>query len=473
MKKSKNVVLVCLILILNFKEAFAVLLPEDYIEQVKTGNQSVKALQENTLGAELKSKEASIRFYPYLYGNVNLASDGTPTITPAFQGTKTNRNTYTLGLEQVTRFGTTARLSYNINYTEIMGVNPAFVSRPIFYDSKPTIELVQPIWQNGFGTQIRAQEEASIAAVKATQYSQSFAFKQTLSEAKKLYWGIVIAQEIVQVQKDALERAKKLRDWNANRVASNLADKSDLLQSEAALELRELELKSAQNDLRSRILAFNSLRGIDSDELQETLLPSSQFERYLIKDLSDKPRTSRDDIKASLEQLNAVNAQAKIGYDKNKPQLDLIGSYSWIGRNTTHNDALRDAFKDKREIWAVGLNFKFALNFGLASQVRQGYLKEQMAAEYNLGRKIFDENQLWKDLIQKLDDAKKRYSLAIKLESTQLDKLNHERKRLNLGLSTTYNVLMFEDQYANSQLNKLKILGECVDLNSQLETFFN
>ena len=54
-------------------------------------------------------------------------------------------------------------------------------------------------------------------------------------------------------------RAEKIHEWNARRAKLQLADNSDLLQAQAALELRRLELANAVNDEREAARVFKQL----------------------------------------------------------------------------------------------------------------------------------------------------------------------------------------------------------------------
>jgi hypothetical protein len=57
------------------------------------------------------------------------------------------------------------------------------------------------------------------------------------------------------------------------------------------------------------------------------------------------------------------------------------------------------------------------------------------------------------------------------MEQVQADKLSYERKRLREGRTTTYQVLMFEQDHSQSQLLRLRTALEVVSLNAQMKLY--
>lgn len=71
----------------------------------------------------------------------------------------------------------------------------------------------------------------------------------------------------------------------------------------------------------------------------------------------------------------------------------------------------------------------------------------------------------------KFCNAKKRLDIATSLESIQWQKLQAERQRLTHGKTTTYQVLLFEQDFANTQISRLVIQDEIFNLLAQLKTY--
>ena len=53
----------------------------------------------------------------------------------------------------------------------------------------------------------------------------------------------------------------------------------------------------------------------------------------------------------------------------------------------------------------------------------------------------------------------------------QKEKLEYERERLKKGRTTTYAILVFEQDYSMAQLNSIRIQAEIVSIVAQMKTF--
>jgi hypothetical protein len=106
-----------------------------------------------------------------------------------------------------------------------------------------------------------------------------------------------------------------------------------------------------------------------------------------------------------------------------------------------------------------------------SSDVRSGYTKENIAAEIRSERKLFDQEVEWKDLVQKLTEAKARLSVAEKLSDIQRKKALNERARLKRGRTTTYQSLIFETDYNQAEYRRIQTQSEVLILLAQMKTF--
>jgi outer membrane protein TolC len=115
--------------------------------------------------------------------------------------------------------------------------------------------------------------------------------------------------------------------------------------------------------------------------------------------------------------------------------------------------------------------FSVPLNFGATSRTRDGYGMEHIAAELNYDRKVFEQDQTWKDLMRSLGEAKQRLDLSQKLEMIQKNKLLNEQSRLKQGRSTTYQVLLFEQDYLQAELLRIQNQFAILKIISQMKLF--
>lgn len=442
---------------------------DQYLAQVTQSNEDYRATVLNRAGASDRSVEGSLLFSPQAFANVQYADDKRPTFLEAITGSENIAKAASFGVSQQFRFGLQAKLSYNVTYTSLLGANPAFVTQPRYFDNGLSLELSQPLWKNAFGRASRFTEDASTFQAKALSYGESFKGKAALADAESRYWRLAIAREIVKVQQQSLDRAINIRNFNAGRERLHLIDKADLLQSEAAVKARQLDLRSAVDEERAARRGFNSGRGLDSEEVSETLiLPDTKA----ITGLEVPQRSAlRDDVKAAELGLKAASAGNELSRDKMLPSLDVFASASTNGRDSAFSPSASESFGTSHPMVVAGLKFALPLDIGTTSTVRGAYLKELQGAELNYQRKLFDQENNWKDLLQKFTEAKARLAIAQELEEAQSTKLNEERKRQKEGRSTTFQVFVFEQEFLGSQLIRIQTQGLILGLLTQMKLY--
>jgi outer membrane protein TolC len=111
------------------------------------------------------------------------------------------------------------------------------------------------------------------------------------------------------------------------------------------------------------------------------------------------------------------------------------------------------------------------LDFGLSSSARDGWRRELIAAELAYDRKFFEQERSWSDLNQNLSEARQHLELSRKLETIQEAKLKSERNRLQHGRTTTYQVMLFEQDYILSQLTRIRDQANVLNIIAQMKLF--
>jgi outer membrane protein TolC len=442
---------------------------KDYLGQVSGQNQAVQGSRQSMEGFKDRENEADLLYTPQAFVNIGALYDQKPVLQPNFQPTVTRATQLSFGVMKQWKFGLSAKLSENLTATRLTVANPAIFPQPNFVDVSPSLELSQSLWRNGFGAETKAQSEAFAASLLAGRYVESFKVKAQLAAAEGAYWRLALAKELVDIQKDSLTRAGKLKDWASGRTRMDLADKADLLQADAAFRLRELELKAVLDEYRVASRAFNLARGQDSDEVKESLV--SLNEEALKALAIPKREELRDDVKAAQQQERIAAANAETGKHKNSPTLDLMMNLSLNGRDPSMGASFSESLGTAHPYALVGLKFATPLDFGLVKQNKAGYEKERLGAELQYRRKVIEQESEWKGLVDQLGDRRVRLELARQIEAAQKTKAEYERDRLKRAKTNTYQVLLFEEDYANSRRMRLRIEGEILGIVAQMKTF--
>lgn len=466
MRFQSFVLFIFLLLIPYFSQAITL---ENYLRQVELRNGGVRATKVTAGAKALRMDEGTLIFRPSFFLTGEYYDDQRPTNAPTFQGTQTLRHTLRTGVSQNFRTGTRASLSYNYYKTQINGANPALLPNRKFFDVAPMLEVNQSLLRNFLGAEFEAGETLQNSQTEAQRYTEEFTYKQLLMRAENAYWRLYFAQAGLQVQKESLERAKRLRDWNAGRVRNNLVDEAELLQAEANLQNREIEYQDTLTEIDTALRDFNSFREDDGNIKLDG--PQSKDSHYILNARLPAKAQLRDDVKAALASQRASEANAELGTQKNRPNLELYANYSLNGRDAQYSDAWDQSMTATRPFTIVGLRFTTPMDIGSMSDYRQAYTQEKVAAEMNYKRKAYEVEREWDILVSRFEGFKERLKMTQKLELVQEKKLAQEKRRYSAGRTTTFQVLQFEQDYANTQLLKLRFERELILVYNQLKLF--
>lgn len=432
----------------------------EYLNQVSTKHTGLKAADQTSKAARLYADEGSLLFKPSLIGSAADTADARN--NPLASGSYLRSQTYSLGIAEQTNFGLSGKISYNYLGLD-MGSTLGYTT------SYGQIELSQSLLRNWAGGETRAQSTLIEAGALSKSFAQSYAAKAYLLEAETLYWRLALSREMVQMQRDAVERAQKIFDWTNRRVRLQLADRAENLQASTNLQARKLDLRSAQDDERAASQAFNASRGIVSAQVPERLVDLGPG---LIASMTVPARSqSRDDVKAAEFQAKASAASALLNREKDKPTLEIYGSTLLTDPATPSTQIASSLPATSRPSTVVGLRLSAPLDFSTTSKAREGYAAEATAADWSYQRKVFEEERDWQDLTAKFSEAKDRLKLYLDLERTQKEKLDYERDRQQRGRSTLQQVLLFETDYEAAQLGRIRTFADLLTLGAQMKLY--
>ncbi len=438
----------------------------EYLGQVSDKHLGYKASDQTAKAAKLQAGEGSLVFKPNLFGNAVHQTYNRD--NPFSTGDYTLIRTYSLGVAQQTPIGLTGRVTYN--QFGLDAPSPVPGGPGLGYSAGwAQLELSASLMRNFNGEEFKAQRDAAESGAMAKSFQNSFLTKNVLLEAESIYWRLVLAREMVKVQKDAVDRAQRISEWTNRRVRLQLADRAENLQASTNLQARKLDLKSAEDEERAARQAFNSSRGVLGDTVPENL---AELGPELIASMTVPERTTkRDDVRAAEFQARAASASARLSRERNKPTLELFGATPLTTPDDPPATIASTLPASARAATQIGIRLQAPLDFGTVAKVREGYDAEAQAADWSFQRKVFEEERDWEDLTAKFRQGKDRLQLYTDLEKTQREKLDYERERQQRGRSTLQQVILFENDYELAQLGRIRTLAEVLTLNAQMKLY--
>lgn len=441
---------------------------EAYVGQVREKNLGYKASQAGHDAAVAQFEKASLMYVPSFFANASYLNESAPR-TNAMGGTGTKVAAYSLGVETASSFGFSGKVTIGNDATTMVGTSPTIIPMPEFDQTSLKAEVRQALWKNGFGSGTRAMVEAGEAQAKAQAAGESFKNDMLLAQAEAAYWRLASAREQVRVSRESLERSKRMRDLTARKTEMNLADNSNLLQSQAALKAVELQLQSALDEETNAAREFNRLRNVPSGDVDDALAVPSDV---VAKGISLPAKKGvRGDLVVARETSRALEARARLSKDDVTPQLDLFGSATLQGKNPAFGDAFSQTFSTDYPSYLVGLSFKVPLDLGLLRRVARGHDLEADAARRTAEQKEFDDRQSYDSLRSMAEQLLNRLKLVQALEAAQKTKYDNEKSRHEKGRTTIFQLIQFEQDMATAQLSRIVLEGQILQIVSQLKVF--
>jgi len=347
------------------------------------------------------------------------------------------------------------------------------------YSSDLALTFTQPLLKD-FGIDLNKRE---IYIAKNDQKISDHQFTEkviaTIAETENIYWDLVFSIEDLKVKETSLQRARDLEKQVKAQVDVGTLAELEILQAKSNVASREERLLNAQNliddngDNLKSILNFS----FDSEEGLKEIIPADSpvFEPGAENSLEEALKTAlihRPDLLAKKMELENRNIEAKYNENQTLPTLDLVGSLGLNGlsgdsstKNGSYDSALSEAFSTDFRLWQFGINLSYPLGNRAA--------KSKLAIKrLEVAQLLLNIKDLEKTIVVEVREAHRQIKTDIKrVQATRVarklaeEKLNAEEKKFKVGLSTSFNVLEFQEDLAEEQSNEIKAV---IDYNKSL-----
>ena len=347
------------------------------------------------------------------------------------------------------------------------------------YSSDLALTVTQPLLKD-FGIDLNKRE---IYIAKNDQKISDHQFTEkviaTIAETENIYWDLVFSIEDLKVKETSLQRARDLEKQVKAQVDVGTLAELEILQAKSNVASREERLLNAQNliddngDNLKSILNFS----FDSEEGLKEIIPADSpvFEPRAENSLEEALKTAlihRPDLLAKKMELENRNIEAKYNENQTLPTLDLVGSLGLNGlsgdsstKNGSYDSALSEAFSTDFRLWQFGINLSYPLGNRAA--------KSKLAIKrLEVAQLLLNIKDLEKTIVVEVREAHRQIKTDIKrVQATRVarklaeEKLNAEEKKFKVGLSTSFNVLEFQEDLAEEQSNEIKAV---IDYNKSL-----
>ncbi|MBS1983185.1 MAG: TolC family protein [Bdellovibrionales bacterium] len=439
----------------------------EYLDKVRQKNGLFESTTLSKQAAEARREQGDLVLSPYLTAQTAYFDDQSEPSLPGFQGNRTTARSFSLGVAKKLATGTGVSLNYEVKKSETFGL-PAKVTEP--WTSGLTFGFSQSLWRDAFGAGTRARRERESSTAVLEKLGQETQARQLLVTAEAAYWDAIYQKEEVKVRQESLQRSERLVDWTRRRLGNGIGDSSDLLQAQALTSTRRIQLLTAQDESLAATRKLADYVQVDNP----AELESAHDDYTLVRDLksfagSDQP--ARIDAVMQSYEARVKKGAADEVHDALRPDLQLAGSVTANSREAGASDALSNSFETGKPTASVGLKFVMDLDRPAVDKVRAGLRADARGAELKAAQAQYESESAWKELTRRHQVLSERIRIMEDLVRTNQSKVKRENERLNIGRTTTFQVISFEQDQADAQVLLLKLKTEQRKLESQAKLF--
>lgn len=238
-------------------------------------------------------------------------------------------------------------------------------------DNLANLTLTESIYSGGANMANFKQAKLSLDVQQETLRAKKMDVE---FDAKRIYYGLLLAYETERIAKDALDQSIAHYETVRQMYKYGRASRFDLLQSGVQVSLLEPDVVKAKNEIDSLKADLNKLLGakIDSPaETKEKLAYSFikiEENEFLKTAYLDRPEMKLKSLGIDIDKWEIQ--MAKSGY---RPQVDFSAGYSYRSNN------LNNMFNEKHRNWNAGIAVNIPIFEGFSTKAKVDAAKARYA----------------------------------------------------------------------------------------------
>lgn len=425
---------------------------DECFKRALSDNLSLQAAGLSIPYEKLSVGKAESVFDPSLSFEVNRERSGAPNYTSYIPVDKINEKQSSASLSIGQTVFTGAKWGFGV-YNALSESN---VERIKNYSSYVGVSLSQPLLR-GRGKRM-TQSDVYIArlSVKSSIHAVEENAITTLADVERAYWNLVYARKTLEVRGMALAQSESLLAYNEKGRELGVLIDSDVLEAKSAYFSRKQEVLEQEIQIQSAEDALKLLLNITSNETGDIRLfptdPLSIPEVDLDSGAAmEAALRLRPDYLQSLSGIEQQKMRHAVARNAILPSLALNASYRLNGSGATYDRNLRQIRDADAFGWQLGLSFAYPLN-------NRDAKSEYARSEIELKRAQLNLEALKNNILTDIRSAtntvetnRKRIDVAkLAVEANEL-KLKKEEEKFRNHLSTSYLVLQYQTDLANSR----------------------
>ncbi|MBI5094355.1 MAG: TolC family protein [Candidatus Hydrogenedentes bacterium] len=463
---------------------------EDCVRRALENNQDILVAEYEPMKSDADIMSAKGEFDPalrssanYQYSNFGVATGlGTPFAPGA--STKGYPSVVSYNTQTNTEF--LGKLKWGTQYDVSMGVNKVENTSGKYielWSGGLTLTITQPLLQgaglNANLARVRIAKNSRLISNEQLQYT----VLSTVAQVAKSYWDLVGAVEQLKVQQQALDNAERLLDINQKRLKIGTGAAIDIVQAKAGVALRQSGLITAHAQVKNAEDILKQLLGMQDGEAlaKGSIIP---LNRPAVTDLATDEAASialaiehRPDIKSAELAIESAKIDQKQASNAMLPNVALTGSASQGSHNHYMSEVFDGVVDPLDKSFSVGVTGTLSLGNRTARGAHQRATLTVRQAEQQWSRSKQIAARDVSLSIRSLETSRTLVASNRNARALQETNLAAEEKRLNLGVSTSYQVLLKQQDLTSAQTQEVGALIQfekaVIDLRSAQGTLLD
>jgi len=447
---------------LSLQNAIALALRNNLDIAVETFNPSLR-------DQDLTSEQAV--FDPSAFLELTRSDTRSPSTNSLLRSGRTQADLWDLntGLRQKLPTGGTYELRFNNERLHAPATDPAST-----WSSGLALTLTQPLLKN-FGF------DATETNIRIATNNQSISREQLrlkvsdiVTQVQNAYAELAFSIENLVVQRRSLRLAQELVGLNRARVRAGVAAPVEVTQAEAQEAARVQDVILAEKSVRDnedtlKVILNLPAAGGWGQEIRPTYTMTFEPKPTNLEESIQQALQNRYDFKSAKLDIDNKDLSVRLTRNQLLPDLSLTGSVSTNGSGTSYGSDMGTMGSSHFISYSVGV----VLTVPLGNRAAQAsYIKSKLTADQartglkNLELQIV---QQVREAVRRLESDAKRVDANRAARALAEEQLRVEQRRLEAGVTTTFNVLSFQRDLAVAQANEIRAIADYFKSLANLE----
>src|SRR3989454_669143 len=344
------------------------------------------------------------------------------------------------------------------------------------FNAQYALTFIQPLLRN-FG---KTANKVFIVVAHNSLGIDEARFRQTvldtLASAEKAYWDLIFARTGLKTKQSARRRAKDFMEQSRIKVRVGTLAPIEITQAEAGVADREEAVIIAESAVKTAEDALRQVMNVprDSPIWSQSIPPSDPPPLNEVVVNAEEAGATAETSRPDLEQarLNVSSKETELVYRRNQRRWALDfngfvghGGVSGLLSDTGYPGAINNLRSDFQTDWSASLSLGVPIGNrqAVAAFTRVEY--EVSQARYDLQRLMLAARIEVRNAVRQVDTNLKRVRAAQVNVRLQREKLSAEQKKFENGMSTSFQVLSFQNDLASAESRENQAI---VDYNKSL-----